>query len=139
MKIDGRGAEPAKNFSPIICSNLTAMTTKIPEDKARKSNGTRNALLDTNVWRYVIDNDAQGSLLRHARDGSYNVQIAPAVLYEVLRLKNPSLRATLVRLMTNSRFYKLMPEAYPERVGAGTGRARRTGPNKRPGLPLSTS
>jgi hypothetical protein len=42
------------------------------------------------------------------------VQIAPGVLYETLRLKDASLRSTLVRLMTNSRFHRLMPEAYSE-------------------------
>jgi hypothetical protein len=56
-------------------------------------------LLDTNIWRYVVDNGAQGSLLQLARDGSYEVQIAPGVLDETLRLKDVSLRAILVRLM----------------------------------------
>jgi hypothetical protein len=90
------------------------MTTKIPEDKTRAPNGRRRALLDANIWRYVVDNGAQGSLLRLAIDGSYNVQIAPGVLYEALRLKDASLRASLVHLMTNSRFHRLMPEAYSE-------------------------
>jgi len=92
------------------------MTTKIPEDKTRTPNGRRRVLLDTNIWRYVVDNESQGRLLRLARDGSYDVQIAPGVLYETLRLKDASLRATLVRLMTNSRFRRLMPEAYSESI-----------------------
>ena len=90
------------------------MTTKISEDKIRTPNGRRRALLDTNIWRYVVDNNSQGRLLRLARDGSHDVQIAPGVLYEALRVKDASLRATLVRLMTNSRFHRLMPEAYSE-------------------------
>jgi hypothetical protein len=53
-------------------------------------------------------------LLRLARRGAYDVQIAPGVLYEILRLKDTSLRARLVHLMTNSRFSRLMPEAYSE-------------------------
>jgi hypothetical protein len=90
------------------------MNSKIPEEKIGKPSGRKRALLDTNIWRYVIDNNAQGSLLRLARDSSYDVQIAPGVLYETLRLKDASLRATLVRLMTNPRFHRLMPEAYSE-------------------------
>jgi hypothetical protein len=90
------------------------MTTKIPETKTHDSTGKKRALLDTNIWRYVIDSNLQGMLLRLARDGFYSVQIAPAVVYETLRLKDESLRATLVRLMTNSRFIRLMPEAYSE-------------------------
>ena len=90
------------------------MTKKLPERKTRRPNGRRRALLDTNIWRYVVDNRSQGCLLRVARDGRYDVQIAPAVLYETLRLKDAPLRATLVQLMTNSRFHRLMPEGYSE-------------------------
>jgi hypothetical protein len=90
------------------------MTTRIPEDKTSTRSGKKRALLDTNIWRYVLDHGAQGSLLRLARAGSYTVQIAPGVLYETLRLKDVSLRASLVRLMTNARFRRLMPEAYSE-------------------------
>jgi len=90
------------------------MNSKIPEDKKWIPGGRRRVLLDTNIWRYVVDNNAQGPLLRLARDSSYDVQISPGVLYETLRLKDVSLRATLVRLMTNSRFHRLMPEAYSE-------------------------
>jgi hypothetical protein len=111
---DQKAQNLIKIVSPIICFSLAAMIAKIPEDKAGKPNGRRRALLDSNIWRYVTDNNAEGSLLRLARDGSYNVQIAPSVLYEALRLKDASLRATLVRLMTNSRFHRLLPEAYSE-------------------------
>jgi hypothetical protein len=90
------------------------MTTRIPDRTTRRPNGKKRALLDTNIWRYLVDSNSEGSLLRLARDGSHNVQIAPAVLYETLRLKDSLLRASLVRLMTNSRFHRLMPEAYSE-------------------------
>jgi hypothetical protein len=91
-----------------------AETTIVPDRTTRRQNNKKRALLDTNVWRYVVDSKLQGLMLRLARDGLYNVQIAPAVLYETLRLKDASLRATLSRLMTNSRFHRLMPEAYSE-------------------------
>lgn len=84
------------------------------EENTPKRNGIRRALLDTNIWRYVVDNNAQGALIRAARHGSYDVQIAPGVLYETLRLKDAPLRANLVRLMTNPCFRRLMPEAYSE-------------------------
>jgi hypothetical protein len=71
-------------------------------------------LLDSNIWRYIVDNGSQGPLLQLARNGRYDVQIAPGVLYEALRLKDASRRASLVNLMTNSRFHRLMPEAYSE-------------------------
>jgi hypothetical protein len=90
------------------------MTIKISERKPPRADSKRRALLDSNIWRYIVDNTSQGPLLRLARDGSYDVQIAPAVLYETLRLRDARLRTSLVRLMTNSRFHRLMPEAYSE-------------------------
>jgi hypothetical protein len=90
------------------------MQTKIPEIKARKPSGKKRALLDTNVWRYVVNNNSQGRLLQLASNGSHELQIAPAVLYETLRLKDVSLRETLVHLMVKPRFHRLMPEAYSE-------------------------
>jgi hypothetical protein len=90
------------------------MMTKIPEERTTPLSIRRRALLDTNIWRYVVDNGSQGSLLRLARGGSHAVQIAPGVLYEVLRLKDVLLRAALVRLMTDTRVHRLMPEAYSE-------------------------
>lgn len=92
------------------------MAKEVPTDETRSIDDRKRVLLDTNIWRYIIDNEAQGALLRGARDGSYQVQIAPGVLYEALRLKNVTLRAALVRLMTNRRFQRLMPEAYSESI-----------------------
>jgi len=90
------------------------MATKIPGEVPRMSNGRRRALLDTNIWRYVVDNDASGRFLRAVSDSAYIVQIAPSVVYETFRLQDAALRETLVHLMTNHRFQRLMPEAYSE-------------------------
>ncbi|MER9936107.1 hypothetical protein [Mesorhizobium sp. M0088] len=85
---------------------------------ARAINGQqarrKRALLDSSIWRYVIDGGEQGALLQAARHGSYTVQIAPAVVYEALRLRDVPLRNRLISLMTNRRFERLMPEAYSE-------------------------
>jgi hypothetical protein len=78
------------------------------------SSAKRRVLLDTNVWRYVVDCASEGDLLRLARNGSNEIQIAPAVLYETLRLKDIPLRNRIIHLMTNKCFRRLMPEAYSE-------------------------
>jgi len=80
------------------------------------SRSRKRALLDTNIWSYVVDSGLQGSLLRAASEGSYHVQIAPAVVFETLRLRDKALRAKRIQLMTNHRFIRLMPEAYSESV-----------------------
>lgn len=71
-------------------------------------------LLDSNVWRYVVDEKANGALLNFARNGRFEILIAPAVLYEALRLKDALLRNTLIQLMTHRAFFRPMPEAYSE-------------------------
>jgi len=71
-------------------------------------------LLDSNVWRYVIDNSASGRLLNLTRQNRFELMVAPAVVYEALRLNDEILRSKLIRLMTNRAFSRLMPEAYSE-------------------------
>jgi hypothetical protein len=79
-----------------------------------QSEGSQRVLFDSNVWRYVVDAGAQGALLRAAQKQSHHIQIAPAVVYEALRLRDVPLRDRLIALMTNRRFRRLMPEAYSE-------------------------
>ena len=72
----------------------------------------QRVLLDSNLWRYIIDAGFQGRLLRVARHGNVILQIAPAIMFEALRLRDIPLRNRLVGLMTNRSFHRLMPEAY---------------------------
>lgn len=90
------------------------MAFRIPEEHAPKSGAKPRALLDTNIWRYIVDAEAEGRLLGAARRGAYDIQIAPSVLYEKLRIQDVALRSRHVRLMVNARFKRLMPEAYSE-------------------------
>ncbi|RYD85956.1 MAG: hypothetical protein EOP84_00675 [Verrucomicrobiaceae bacterium] len=81
---------------------------------SNKRSGRPRVLVDNNVWRYVVDARAGGRLALAARDGAYDVQIAPSVVYEALRTRDPALRKALVSVMTDRRFVRLMPEAYSE-------------------------
>lgn len=81
-----------------------------------ESTDRKRVLLDTNVWRYVVDSGYPGELLRATRSGRFIVQIAPAVVYETLRLRDLPLRGKLIDLMTRPHFQRLMPEAYSESV-----------------------
>jgi hypothetical protein len=80
----------------------------------RQSGPVTRVLLDSNIWRYVIDARAEGELLGSVRDRRVTIQVAPAVVYEALRLKGIPLRNKLIGLMTNQRFERLMPDAYSE-------------------------
>lgn len=74
----------------------------------------RRVLLDTNVWSYVVGSGKQGDLLNVTRSGRVEVQIAPGVLYETLRIPDVGLMTAIVRLQTKHHFRRLMPEAYSE-------------------------
>ncbi|MDH2089147.1 hypothetical protein N5K21_10495 [Rhizobium pusense] len=74
----------------------------------------RRILLDSNIWRYISDAGFQGRLLRIAPHGNVTIQIAPAIMYEALRLRDAPLRRRLVELMANQAFHRLMPEAFSE-------------------------
>ena len=45
-------------------------------------------LLDTNIWRYLIDANASGKLFSSLKTSSNKIQVSPACLYETLRMKD---------------------------------------------------
>jgi hypothetical protein len=71
-------------------------------------------ILDSNVWRFIYDKDGGGQLSRAAKEKGIEIAIAPAVMYEALRTKNPEVRAGLVSLMTLRNWTRVMPEAFEE-------------------------
>ena len=71
-------------------------------------------LLDTNVWRYISDEDAAGALQSAASKARHRIVISPAVLYEALRWPDVVLRRKLTEIMTRPAWYRLMPDAYSE-------------------------
>lgn len=48
-------------------------------------------LLDSNVWRYIVDANATAKVLQAALKSSHRIAIAPAVVYEALRTENPAI------------------------------------------------
>ncbi|MFM0348226.1 hypothetical protein [Paraburkholderia sp. RL17-347-BIC-D] len=71
-------------------------------------------LLDTNIWRYVVDHDALGAVRQAARKSRHEIVVAPAVVYEALRTGRSSLRDSLVSATTLPCWKRLMPEAFSE-------------------------
>lgn len=72
----------------------------------------QRVLLDTNVWRYLVDHDGIEELHRRAGRHGVEVQVAPAVFYEMLRFEDTGLRAKLVKAATRKRWSRLMTEVY---------------------------
>lgn len=72
-------------------------------------------LLDSNIWRYLVDADAI-RLLREAtqRAKRSSIVIAPAVLYEAALNEDAKVRGQLLSAMTQRCWKRLMPEAFDE-------------------------
>lgn len=71
-------------------------------------------ILDTNVWRYIVDDNAIPHLLKHTRKYDADILIAPSVLYEAMRSGDALLRQKLVSSMAMKKWCRLMPEAFSE-------------------------
>ncbi len=71
-------------------------------------------LVDTNVWRYLIDLDSLETIYREAKGAQGLILACPAVLYEMLRLEDVPLRRRLVKAICRSRWVRMMPEAFEE-------------------------
>ena len=69
-------------------------------------------LLDTNIWRYLIDSGRQSLLNSEARRGGFQITICPAIVNETLRISDASLRMKIVELQTRRCWHRLMPDSY---------------------------
>jgi hypothetical protein len=74
----------------------------------------RRILLDSNVWRYIIDAGALPDLQRAARKSRHVIVASPAVLFEAAHADDRKLRDRLLTAMTKPAWKRLMPEAYWE-------------------------
>lgn len=71
-------------------------------------------LVDTNIWRYLIDLDSLETVYRAAKDAHGLILACPAVLYEMLRSEDVPLRRRLVKAICRSHWVRLMPEVFEE-------------------------
>jgi hypothetical protein len=108
LESSGRPMPLEERPAQFAMSNLA----RRPRDSAKHDK--RRVLLDTNVWRYVSDENAADDLLRAALRAKLQILIAPSVVYEALRTANADLRRRQLSLMTSDKWKRLMPEAYSE-------------------------
>jgi hypothetical protein len=71
-------------------------------------------LLDTNVWRYLVDSELHDDLYRTACHSGVQIAVAPTILIETLRLGDSALRKKIVEVQTRDCWERLMPDAYLE-------------------------
>ena len=75
---------------------------------------SQRILLDSNVWRYIVNAKGVPDVLRAARVSKHKILVAPAVLYEAAQTSNEEIRHELLSAMSLPLWKRLMPEAYSE-------------------------
>lgn len=71
-------------------------------------------LPDTNVWRYIVDEQAVDTMQKAAKAANVGLVACPAVVYECLRTPNADLRRRIARALTPCHLGASMPEAFVE-------------------------
>lgn len=70
-------------------------------------------MLDSNVWRYLVNAD-EVEKVRRAAKSRVQIVACPAVAFEALRGSDTVVRRKLAKAMTEGAWTRLMPEAYTE-------------------------
>lgn len=71
-------------------------------------------LLDSNVWRYVANENAGAALEQCAFTSDTQLVVVPALVFEARELKDEPLRKALLKLLAHPAWTRLMPEAFLE-------------------------
>jgi hypothetical protein len=71
-------------------------------------------LLDTNIWRYLVDSGLQNKLFQVSSKSNLKICVAPAIVVETLRMTDTATKRKIVELQTRECWVRLMPEAYLE-------------------------
>lgn len=71
-------------------------------------------ILDTNVWRYILDAESNDRVRQSAISAKVQIAMPPCILFEMFRLEDKDLRSRLLELATYQGWKRLMPEAFAE-------------------------
>lgn len=71
-------------------------------------------LLDTNIWRYIIDAGLENKLFPSINGSNIKICIAPSIVIETLRMSDISTRRKIIEFQTRECWDRLMPDAFLE-------------------------
>lgn len=69
-------------------------------------------LLDTNIWRYIVDTGSENRLFQVTRHSSVQICIAPSIVIETLRMSDLQTRRRIIEVQTRDCWNRLMPDSY---------------------------
>ncbi len=71
-------------------------------------------LLDSNLWRYVANQNAGAALEQCALKSHVQLVVVPALVFEARELKDDPVRKAILKLLAQPAWTRLMPEAFLE-------------------------
>lgn len=69
-------------------------------------------LLDTNIWRYLVDSGYENKLFQITRRSNIHISVSPAIVIETLRMSDLQTRRKIIELQTRECWDRLMPDAF---------------------------
>jgi len=71
-------------------------------------------LLDSNVWRYLVDHSNVDELAGRAAEFGVTIAVAPTLVDEARGLKDDVVRPRILKSLADARWLRLMPDAFLE-------------------------
>jgi hypothetical protein len=112
-----RGSRRQRIEATAVCSSgdvADVLRRLLLRDTGVMSHDSPRLLLDTNVWRYLVDARQVQELRKATKQSAVEVVVAPGVVYELLRTRDAPLRRELARAVTLGWWTRLMPEAFEQ-------------------------
>lgn len=85
-------------------------------DGRGERSGSTRVLIDSNVWRSLVDSNRVEDLYRLVRRTPVAVAVAPAILQEAMRTGDPAVRRLLLKAICRGAWTRLMPTVFEESV-----------------------
>ena len=69
-------------------------------------------ILDTNIWRYLVESKNKDDLYKCTRDTNCEILVPPVTVVETLRMGDKKLRKKITELQTRDCWKRLMPDSF---------------------------
>ena len=69
-------------------------------------------LLDTNIWRYLVDTGFENKLFQVTRRSNVQICVAPSIIIETLRMSDLRTRRKIIEVQTRECWSRLLPDSF---------------------------
>jgi len=71
-------------------------------------------LLDSNVWRYLVDQNASAALEKCVTESDIEIVVTPSLVFETFEQLNEPVRKSILKLQALPSWTRLMPDTFLE-------------------------